>query len=471
MTRSKYSLFDNFEYKGSWWLPENPANKVAGTLVFNKSEGITLELIGSLRPSEPLSSSSDFTPMMILGMTTDGNRCTLLDNLLVNTKSNIFPDNISSERFECEYLFVGYHFYTEEDVQFSALKVNYTYLEEWMDQQPFSVEYEKYPDCTINYSRPIPVEISIPCYDTTIRVTSSVSTHHDFYRTVRIDHSSFLGFYPQTSQSLNWYLELIFNIRNLLMLMMGEPTYYKKILGLIDREISDEVKPRKEFVNIYFSQSTPNEIKKFRRSDMLLPMSLIEAQISEIFETWLSNSNELHSVYNLFSSYLYHSDFPVDFGLLSLMQALESFHRVTKPGNYLDKEEYSQKYGDALISALPDDTPSDLKMALKSRIKYGYQYSLRKRLNEIFDDIEGLKSLVTSDHKEFVNKVVNFRNYLTHYDEDERPSDLDIENMYTACQSLRILLTIVLLRNLDISDDIIKKVISNNRRLRRWIGR
>ncbi len=220
----------------------------------------------------------------------------------------------------------------------------------------------------------------------------------------------------------------------------------------------------------YFSQSAPDLPKQILPSGMLLTLPLVESQISEIFERWLSDVDELHSVYGLFSSYLYHQSIPIDFGLLSLMQALESFHRATKPGNYLDKEDYSQKYGAVLIAALPDDTPSDLRAALKSRIKYGYQYSLRKRLNEIFDDIGSLKSLVSSNHKEFVNKVVDCRNYLTHHDEDERPSDFDTKNMVHACQSLRILLTIVLLRNLGINEDTIKTVISTNRRLRYWIS-
>lgn len=41
----KPGIYDEFEYAGHWWLPENPDNKVSGTLIFSK-DGIKLELIG-----------------------------------------------------------------------------------------------------------------------------------------------------------------------------------------------------------------------------------------------------------------------------------------------------------------------------------------------------------------------------------------------------------------------------------------
>ena len=40
-------LCDPFEYKGYWWKPDDPDNKVAGVLTYKPGESITLELIGT----------------------------------------------------------------------------------------------------------------------------------------------------------------------------------------------------------------------------------------------------------------------------------------------------------------------------------------------------------------------------------------------------------------------------------------
>jgi len=88
-----------------------------------------------------------------------------------------------------------------------------------------------------------------------------------------------------------------------------------------------------------------------------------------------------------------------------------------------------------------------------SRIRYGYQHSLRKRikqeLNSIAYDLR--KYICGSDA--FVKVVVDTRNYLTHYEKDddglvlESPLDLMI-----AVRRLRIFLIILLLKDIGFTE-------------------
>ena len=43
--RNNHTMFDNFEYRGQWYLPENPERKVPGTVHFDSARGIILELL------------------------------------------------------------------------------------------------------------------------------------------------------------------------------------------------------------------------------------------------------------------------------------------------------------------------------------------------------------------------------------------------------------------------------------------
>jgi hypothetical protein len=65
--------------------------------------------------------------------------------------------------------------------------------------------------------------------------------------------------------------------------------------------------------------------------------------------------------------------------------------------------------------------------------------------------------------------VIDTRNYLTHYDENLKAQSLGHEEMIEATQRLRILLTIILLKHLNLDEGTIEQVVSNNKNLTKWI--
>ncbi len=46
---------------------------------------------------------------------------------------------LGESSIEAGYILIGKHFYRREDVQFQSLSVNFTYLEEWLGMNPFSM--------------------------------------------------------------------------------------------------------------------------------------------------------------------------------------------------------------------------------------------------------------------------------------------------------------------------------------------
>jgi hypothetical protein len=64
---------ENFSYKGSWFLPDNPSHQVVGTLTFEYNKNTTLDLVGQFIIGKKKISEAD----IILGITTDGKFFTL----------------------------------------------------------------------------------------------------------------------------------------------------------------------------------------------------------------------------------------------------------------------------------------------------------------------------------------------------------------------------------------------------------
>src|SRR5438270_13927497 len=98
---------------------------------------------------------------------------------------------------------------------------------------------------------------------------------------------------------------------------------------------------------------------------------------------------------------------------------------------------------DLLIAAIPPTSPPGLRDKLRIVLKYANQYSLRKRLDSLLNELgTDSRKKIAPFPPLFIEKIVNTRNYLTHYDPELRDTALSgIIPMYIAGLALRILLT------------------------------
>jgi hypothetical protein len=146
--------------------------------------------------------------------------------------------------------------------------------------------------------------------------------------------------------------------------------------------------------------------------------------------------------------------------LLSLMQALEGFHRTQHEGLYVPEDRYVG-VAQTLVRAIPDDLGTDHKAALKSRIRYGNEISLAKRLTLLCDRlIKPIRIMLFGDSAKLPRQWVDTRNYYTHWDESLREHILDTQNLVYANARLRALLRVLYLEAIGIPQEIIFKAVS-----------
>ena len=126
--QGKYSegagLFDSFHFRGRWWLPNRPDNRVHGTVYYSLA-GISLELDGifdlpEFRNREP--EVGAFRSDCILGMSLEGDLCTIL--------RVFFQEQSSALILGGHELVIGAHCGSDDEIISGAL-ISYTNLEEW----------------------------------------------------------------------------------------------------------------------------------------------------------------------------------------------------------------------------------------------------------------------------------------------------------------------------------------------------
>lgn len=76
------------------------------------------------------------------------------------------------------------------------------------------------------------------------------------------------------------------------------------------------------------------------------------SDFGELLENWYDLSIDLDSVLDLYFSDVFNSDMHANNRFLTLTQALESYHRETHAGLYIDESKHGKMYDDLMNFSL-----------------------------------------------------------------------------------------------------------------------
>ncbi len=445
------TLLDDFQLNGIWWLPDNPDQRLSGTLFFKNEGEITLNLVDSFGDVDSRWASygrgQGIRQEIILGITGTGKPCTLYDNFETKTVFS-FPVVLAPSSFRSHYLFVGAHYKHPSEILFSSTLAGFTNLENWIGRFPFRLQSGT-DSYSCSYERPSEFKAILPERHTIIRLESGYSTSADCTQFM-LRHTAFLEIAPENPQGLSWYWKVLYELCNLLTLLTGETIHVRQFraFGLNMKENED--RRSDDIIEVYFTKKKHHARDNISTDEMTMPLPTILDKISAILEAWFSKAETLRSPCDLFFGTFYNPTMSREFQFLALIQAIESFHRVVHGGKYLEDGEWAPHQA-AMKERIPDGLESNHKESLKSRIKYGNEYSLRKRLQEIVDSFDGqVSEAISPSRNYYTGVIVDTRHYFTHYDDSLREGALQGSGLYEANQRLTILMTLLLLREIGI---------------------
>ena len=226
--------------------------------------------------------------------------------------------------------------------------------------------------------------------------------------------------------------------------------------------ISGQSLPKKRSTKLYFGQPNAHEDTQLHVTQMLFPLPSVKENFSELLDMWFEQDKHLRSVNDLFLGTFYDDRMHQSSKYLNLVQALESYHRMTHEGKYILKSDY-QNYLKMIDPLLAPIVPAILKESLRTKLKYANEYMLKDRLDEIFDEIGiDLESLITKERAKYIRKIIDTRNSLVHNLSALRNRSFAGLDLSVAIEKIRYLLLILSLRDLGIQDQAIFDSIRNN---------
>ena len=432
---------------GHWYLPNYSDKKCYGILKIFYSKISTLEVKGIL------SKKDDWhifvNPEFILGESDEGEKITLFSC----SEYRCSPGN---SYFHINTVFIGTHFDKEDKINFANVFVEYQYLSNWFIKKStlgikhfkngktkFSHEPQKSKIVNVAKNN-LNLQLQIK---TNLSGKASLGAGSNF----KYKDQTVVQVKQNTKKVIKFRdaREIIILLQDLFSFIIQSPSYPIMILGECNFKENSFLNPP---IHVYFPLRGELDMEReFDFRSTLFFYREVEDNITDIFKNWFENEEKLKPIYKLYLASLYDHDMYLEYKFLSLVQAIEAYHRITHKG--FDKYINEKKYKNILkeLKNKIDDTIEDssFRKALYNRLEYGNEYSLRKRLKELFREnfIEVFK-IPEPKVNRFIDKVVNTRNYLVHQDTQLKNKSFHDEEYINTNIILKTLIEVILLKEL-----------------------
>ncbi|MCW7475604.1 ApeA N-terminal domain 1-containing protein [Leptospira levettii] len=435
---------------GIWYLPANEEKKLPGFLKIETGKFPYLEIHGSLYNIQ--SESKEFEEI-ICGHAENGKKITLINSYLNN--HSITSGGYTKFSFSAEAAIIGENFANIQDIKISALKLNHDFLLDWLNLKPFRnsiddakkkfrMEYINPNDIEINISNFLNFQIKFDFQYPAIHQTNTQYFKNSGYISINFMHE-----FNFNELTIN-----LFKIQQFFTILL-----FRKLSHFnVNLKFEKSNNSWSEYLN-YNNNSENIDITSLYSKSIryLINYQEIEDDLPLILKNWILNFDTLQPMISALFVYMYMTDTRVELRFLTIVQALESFHRRTQVNNE------SKEIFTAQLSSICEKLTDSEAGWLKNKLKFGYEPSLHKRLEFIFDEIKSLNL----EHffvkpKKSIRKIIETRNYLTHFDKNIENLILSHSEMVYYTDRLALVLVFLLLKKCEMSEIALSNIIQRH---------
>ena len=452
---------EELELSGWWWLPDNEDKKVPGVMTFSNEEGIRLKLIGSFKELPQLGSAEEHP--LILGSTGEGKLVTLFDAIPLRT--SFTSGGFTTQEFWARVGCTGAQFLQAEQARFHKASLEYTHLADWVGRSGFHPDYDteggsltKY---RLAYTFPDEVKAAIP--DGEVCVTYAFESGGDLLREVSLRQSARIRVDLGHDLTLDeWWSDFVLPFRNLLTLATTRPNALTRIsVYSEDKTVSTSKGDREVPVDLFYQQVWHEKVqaKRLFPHDMLFTLHDVAEDFGAVVKHWLRVAKELDSVCNLFFSVSHLPGLYSENQFLNTVQAAESYHRRRIRNRVLPRALHRER-----VRSIFHQVPAEHEEWLKQVLAYSNEPTLRHRMSDLLDVTQEVVSPLITDQDGFVRKVVDTRNYFTHYDPHLRSKAATRSELHWLRETLSFMVEACLLRELGLAAERRRDLFQRNRR-------
>jgi hypothetical protein len=453
MIPTRLTLDDSFEAVGKWWLPEKPETILHGSVKFS-SDCLTLILSGGFK-NRPMDGTiaRDFERYPVVhGLSDDGKQISLLNVIVTDTSGNLQE----TTQTECSaiHLLVGGHAPAVGEFKLKSMSFGCSHLDAFLNRIGFSVDIQgtdiDFRGLTAAFTKPENIDFRIEAITAKLQIDSELSIRRRAGGTsLTLVANSFFDLTPDVPQSLDYFIRNVWRLCYLLTLLTNESVSPEWI------RVETENSSAEQWL-LYRSIKRRSNGQSDVSALLLLQYGHCHAEFPGILDKWFSASDALVSAIHLFMNAQRNNGPSLEPRFLTATQGVEAFSRATTSSFYMPEDQYRTEVAPALVDAIPEVVCSHHRESLIKRIQFANEHSFRKRITSLLKSLSSLATdCVCASVQNFMDGLVDTRNYLTHYPDALRPKALTGVDLSWATEKLLMLLRILLLKHIGIKEDLI----------------
>ena len=401
---------------GEFWLPSAPENKVNGTLSISDGGNIKLELTQSFDPSikAQLSPTHPDSLNPILGhVEKDGyvmiDRC----NRTKKGASIIHGRLIAPEVIRANRVFMGLPPEEDTSPRFNSFSFSVEGIDEWVGISGIEVNrHSEKRAVTISYDKP--ADISLDLQNGMQLLITFTSTFPGFpnLKSAEVSQKTYFRLISSDARELDEFISIAQKITAFLCFVMNEIVCLDSISAT-----SNDLRQ-----NIGDGRTAPIPMKIYCPSwpyaeneptidewDMLFKYEDRQNRVESIINKWIENYEKIIPALDLYFLAKTAILPTLNLQFLTLVQALEAFHRRISNETHMDEDEFAE-----IRKNIINQIPKKDRNWFCSKLDYANELTLRNRIQKL---IEPFDCLIDDERKpQLIDYIVNTRNYLTHYD-------------------------------------------------------
>jgi hypothetical protein len=299
-------------------------------------------------------------------------------------------------------VFLGAAFPTTQDIRFRVATFGVRFLLEWLGSDGL-----QFSDDKVGYVPPAPIKVDLA--DALLSIERTATSRLGPFEAGYEEQAMVVLSAKECLSTEEWHERYFHPLVNLLTLATGQSSgrtslrfWHAPGEPQDPREVPIEVLERRIYSPQFSSVSVAPHEMHFTYEDVTQEWELL-------MQKWFALMKKAGAAANLFFSVTYNPDMYVEQKFMSIVQALEVFHRCTTPNIDIPEVEHQKRVSDILTSV-----PENLRNWLKRRLSFSNEPNLEKRLTELVDATGDVVTPFLANKNGFIRRVVDTRNYLVH---------------------------------------------------------
>ncbi len=332
-------------------------------------------------------------------------------------------------------------------------------LDEWIGISGINVNHDReYKTATISYAPPESISYELD-NDMKLEIFFAYTLPGSANTTeAKISQRVYFKLKSEELRPLDDFTEIAYKLTNLLCFAIDTTVALKNLSATsteIQRDGGDGKKypvPVKIFYpSIPFTEKVPN--KNWHR--MLFTYGTIKNNAQDVFNNWLRAYEIMAPALSLYFSTKNGGQKYLDGKFLALAQGLETYHRRTSDEQLMDSSDFK-----VLVSTILKNCPERHVDWLNGRLMHGNEINLGKRLKRIVEPFKD-KLGTSKERGKLLRKIVDTRNYLTHYSDNLKDNSAGGDELLNLCQKMEVIFQLHFLKTIGFSEEEIASVVDN----------